>query len=182
MAKAPAKRPGRKRRPCDRNTPEDVLDVFRQVGQIALDPCSNPWSLVRARVEFSAHRGEDGLAAAWHPHVLPGEVAYVNPEYTAGEIPKWMEKANKEARYFNGIGAGIVFLVPADCSTGHYQTGWRTANAVLKWGRRVEFIGGGSGNMWPSVSWFWGPPQLMYRFCYYAEPHGIVEVLRRAPV
>lgn len=171
--------PGIERRKCDHNTPEYVLDAFREVGPIGLDPCSNPWSTVRARVELSAHRGEDGLAARWERYVLPGELVFFNPPYTTGQIPIWTAKAIDQARYVIGAGAGIVNVVPADPSTGAFRTAWDESDAGLLWGKRIPFVGGGSGNMWPSASWFWGTDELVERFLRVAAKHGITVPLRR---
>ena len=45
----------------DRTTPESVLRVVRPID---LDPCSNPWSITKARVSFSKHNCL--TARPWH--------------------------------------------------------------------------------------------------------------------
>ena len=57
-------------------TPEDELARVRQLGRagrIDFDPCSNPGSLVRARVECQLERGEDGFARRWRGRGLVSE-------------------------------------------------------------------------------------------------------------
>jgi hypothetical protein len=96
----------------DHRTPESVLEIIRAYAPIGLDPCSNPWSTVGARVELSKHRGDDGLAACWSAIIMDqGDTAtvYVNPPYGAGLILPWVHKAADE---------GIETLVLARDSVG----------------------------------------------------------------
>lgn len=48
----------------DWNTPEEVLDLVRQLGAIRLDPCSNATSIVAATVQWDG-REVDGLRSSW---------------------------------------------------------------------------------------------------------------------
>ena len=168
------------RKKSDHNTPEAVLSVLRRVGPMGLDPASNPWSTVGARVELSKHRGDDGLAEPWHAHLLPKEQCFVNPPYDRGQIVRWVDKATREDPFVRERGAFITMLVPADPSTAAFQSAWRSCNAFCLWGSRLQFLGSrGDSNPWPSVIWFWG--RQAHRFCHFLEPHGIVQVLRGGP-
>ena len=66
----------------DLGTPAWVLDIVRRiVGQIELDPCSNPWaqSLVRAESAISKHEGMDGLFR-WS--TIASRNVWLNPPYS----------------------------------------------------------------------------------------------------
>jgi hypothetical protein len=61
----------------DWGTPEKYVQAIREFfgGQVDLDPCSNKYSIVGARVEYVLPRN-DGLKDSWN-----SERIYVNPPY-----------------------------------------------------------------------------------------------------
>lgn len=63
----------------DWGTPPVYVEAVREVfgGEIALDPCSNKWSLVGASVEY-LRPANDGLKDSWDYPTI-----YVNPPYGA---------------------------------------------------------------------------------------------------
>lgn len=159
----------------DHNTPEWVLDLVRLVGPIMLDPCSNPWSLVNAPAELSAHRGEDGLQAAWSEIVgdveasgwhggisfdlraadLLEPLVFVNPPFAKGQVLRWATKAAMEATR----GVSTILLSPADSSTRwHREVRNDLANARCDLGKRISFVGAADqGAKQPSALWYFGP-------------------------
>ncbi len=62
-------------------TPDWICECLRELfgGAPDLDPCSNPYSRVGARVEFTLDKGNDGLIDPWD-----GENVYVNPPFGKG--------------------------------------------------------------------------------------------------
>src|SRR5690606_37557826 len=95
----------------DHNTPESVLEVMRDYAPIGLDPCSNMWSTVGARVELCKQRGEDGLDPCWMEIVDSNEIVYVNPPYAAGQIMPWVMTASAHAEI-----SGVETLMLVPCS------------------------------------------------------------------
>jgi hypothetical protein len=82
-------RAGGQDRPQDINTPQFLLDAIYQLWPegIALDPCSNETSIVRAERKLSANdafRGEGGLDVEWP------NFTYANPPYK--NLKHWMVK------------------------------------------------------------------------------------------
>src|SRR5690606_1116683 len=57
-------------------TPRYVLDLVERVGEIGLDPCSNRWSIVPARVKLDIDEGRDGLSTAWKEILADGELVF----------------------------------------------------------------------------------------------------------
>lgn len=161
----------------DLGTPPWFLPFVRRVGPIVLDPCSNPWSLVRARVELSAHRGEDGLATDWseilRAHGGAG-LAYSNPPYGVGHLPKWAAKFSLEAER----DAEIVGLVPCSPDTAWWETMLDACDARCDVHRRIGFEGGehGSGQVRSEVFYFGPNP---YLFGHSFDELGEVHVYRR---
>lgn len=94
---------------------EAVKEFFG--GSIDLDPCSNCYSIVHARVEYSLPE-HDGLIESWNAPTI-----YVNPPYgtdkTRGtRISDWLRKCEEANRLF---GAEVLALVPVATNTGHWK-------------------------------------------------------------
>ncbi len=102
-----------------------VRDVFN--GSIALDPCSNEWSLVNAQTEFRLPDG-DGLRLPWDFPTI-----YVNPPYGSDKIrgttiKHWLYKCNQAHEVF---GSSVLALVPVATNTSHWkQYVWGQATAI----------------------------------------------------
>lgn len=100
-------------------TPPQYVDAVKRVfgGEIELDPCSNPDSVVNARCEFSLPE-TDGLSREWDfPSI------YVNPPYGADRargttIRNWLAKC---ALTRTEYGAQIIALVPVATNTSHWK-------------------------------------------------------------
>jgi hypothetical protein len=179
-----AKPAKRRRRPTgnDRTTPLEVLEVIRAYRAIDLDPCSNPWSLVGARVELSLHRGDNGLEARWD--LLAGEDGwvYLNPSYGPGELARWMAKIAAEASAAPEL--EMMAIVPLSLETRWSAIALDSCDAWGPWRSRIAWGNGDpsvnqGGAKQPSSAWYWGPRR--FRWADHFEPHlADVHVRQRA--
>jgi hypothetical protein len=103
----------------DWGTPEIYVEAVREFfgGAIDLDPCSNEWSIVRAKVEYRLPE-HDGLKDSWH-----FERIYVNPPYgldrrSGTGIKNWLYRCAHAHKTF---GSEILALVPVATNTGHWK-------------------------------------------------------------
>ena len=71
-------------------TPPDITDRLMEffAGPVDVDPCSNPTSIVQARLKYEEH----GLILPWR--IRRPSTAYENPPYSAAEA--WTTKAIAE--------------------------------------------------------------------------------------
>lgn len=83
----------------DWGTPKKYVDAVRECfgGSIDLDPCSNSYSIVHARVEYMLPK-KDGLRESWN---FP--TVYVNPPYGIDRkhgktIKDWLKKCEEAHR------------------------------------------------------------------------------------
>ena len=121
-------------------TPPKYVDAIRRFfsGTIALDPCSNEHSIVRAEVEYSLPH-TDGLAASWN---FP--TVFVNPPYGSDRergttIRDWLRKcAETHAKH----GTEVLALVPVATNTRHWKLYvWGAATAVaFLYDTRLRFL------------------------------------------
>lgn len=112
------------------NTPRWFIDrIEKALGRIALDPCSNSWSEVRAAREFRLERGKDGLSLPWRG------LTYVNPPYGRA-IAVWTARCADQA----GEGAEVIALVPSRTDTAWWQAAARSCQAVVLWRGRFKFM------------------------------------------
>lgn len=165
----------RKRTNDDLGTPKWFLDLVRQVGPIALDPCSNPWSLVRAKVALDGTRGRCGLSRPWAAHIDPGTgLVFWNPVYSR---PKPFCERAVESK---GHGLESIGLLRHDPSTQWSKLLRKHANARCDLDERVAFEGGQyeSGQI-PNSVWYMGPRP--YLFAHVFAPYGEVRVLDDSP-
>lgn len=99
-------------------TPPEYVSVVRKVfgGTIALDPCSNRYSVVGAEVEYRL--ADDGLKASWDFPTI-----YVNPPYGRDPerrttIRSWLQRC---AEAHTKHGSEVIALVPVATNTRHWQ-------------------------------------------------------------
>jgi hypothetical protein len=121
------------------------------VGGVALDPCSNPQSIVGARHNLMLERGEDGLTAEWVQYTVTGGIVFMNPPY-GREIKHWIAKAVAEAHR----GTEIVGLVPGRVDTKWFGQLFNTCDAIGFWRGRIKFLGAPDMAKFPSVVPYWG--------------------------
>lgn len=109
------------------NTPAWFIDrLVRALGPIGLDPCSNEFSIVRAKREVRFDRGEDGLAFSWAGHGL----VFVNPPF------------GREIGAFMGLLSNAdeaVAIVPARTDTAWWHDTALAADVTLLWRGRFSF-------------------------------------------
>ncbi|MFZ0819645.1 MAG: DNA N-6-adenine-methyltransferase [Candidatus Acidiferrales bacterium] len=103
----------------DWGTPKKYVDAVKECfgGEIELDPCSNPFSIVHACVEYLLPK-QDGLRDSWNFQTI-----FVNPPYgidsaRGRSIKDWLRKC-EEAHRFSG--AEVIALVPVATNTGHWK-------------------------------------------------------------
>ena len=103
----------------DWGTPKKYVDAVRECfgGTIDLDPCSNRYSIVNARVEYALPH-KDGLRESWKFSTV-----YVNPPYGIDRqhgktIKDWLRKCEEAHRVH---GSEVVALVPVATNTGHWK-------------------------------------------------------------
>jgi hypothetical protein len=123
-------------------TPPNIVASVRRVfgGEIDLDPCSNSYSLVGARVSYRLP-DQDGLVESWD-----FERIYVNPPYGSDKsrgtrIAHWFARIGGAARR----GSEVIALVPVATNTGHWKKQvYPLAGAVcFLYEPRVRFYIGG---------------------------------------
>jgi hypothetical protein len=121
-------------------TPEKYIDAVKRVfgGAIALDPCSNRYSLVKANTEYRLP-AQDGLKAPWNFPTI-----FVNPPYgidreRGTSIRHWLERCAEAHREHR---AEIIALVPVATNTGHWKKNvFGTATSVcFLYDTRLRFL------------------------------------------
>lgn len=141
-------------------TPEKYVRAVREFfcGSIELDPCSNQFSIVRAKVEYLLPN-HDGLKESWNFKTI-----YVNPPYGIDKergtsIKKWLHRCNAANQEFN---SEVLALVPVATNTGHwkkYVFGSATAVCFL-YDTRLKFLvnghDGGNGAPMSCAMIYWG--------------------------
>jgi len=121
-------------------TPEKYVSAVKRVfgGAIDLDPCSNDYSLVEARLEYSLPL-RDGLKESWDFQTI-----FVNPPYGIDQergtsIKHWLYRCAAAHRHH---GSEVIALIPVATNTGHwkkYVFGGATAVCFL-YDTRLRFL------------------------------------------
>lgn len=125
-------------------TPKILIDAL---GPFDLDPCTEPEG-ERPFDTATTHFYEemDGLSQEWRG------VVFANPPY-GNQTKIWLQKLSRH-------GGGGIALVFARTETDALEVAWRTADAMLFLGRRVQFIRRdgtpGKESAAPSVLIAWG--------------------------
>jgi hypothetical protein len=161
-------------------TPPKYVRAVREVlgGVIALDPCSNPHSVVRAGVEYQLPE-HDGLHSSWEYPTI-----YVNPPYGADRqrgttIKDWMRRC---AQAHEKHGSEVLALVPVATNTKHWKDYvFGVADAVcFLYDTRLRFLvdgkDEGKGAPMSCAMVYWG--RHISRFQEVLLPHGAVVDLR----
>ena len=121
-------------------TPPKYVNAVRKVfgGEIDLDPCSNEWSVVRAKMEYRLPE-HDGLRESWDFPTI-----YVNPPYGADKerrttIKHWLYKCAYAHKYHE---AEVLSLVPVATNTSHWKEYvWGRATAIcFLYDTRLRFL------------------------------------------
>lgn len=121
-------------------TPPKYVDAVRKVlgGRIALDPCSNEWSIVNAETEYRLPE-HDGLRESWDFPTI-----YVNPPYGSDKehgttIKHWLYKCAHAHKHYK---SEVLALVPVATNTSHWKEYvWGRATAVcFLYDTRLRFL------------------------------------------
>ena len=142
-------------------TPPKYVSAIRAFfgGTIALDPCSNRFSIVGAEVEYLLPQ-VDGLKSSWNYPTV-----FINPPYgrdrrRGTSILDWLRKA---ADAYGRYGSEVLALVPVAPNTMHwkrYVFGAATSIAFL-YDTRLKFLvdgrPGGKGAPMACAMLYWGP-------------------------
>ncbi len=121
-------------------TPPKYVNAVRKVfgGEIALDPCSNQWSIVKAKTEYQLPE-HDGLRESWDFPTI-----YVNPPYGADRerhttIKHWLYKCAHAHKQYD---SEVLALVPVATNTSHWKEYiWGRATAVcFLYDTRLRFL------------------------------------------
>ena len=142
-------------------TPPKYVNAIRRFfgGRIALDPCANKWSIVKAEVEYQLPES-DGLRMEWNYPTI-----FVNPPYGADRvrgttIRDWLRKCAETHRKY---GAEVLGLVPVATNTRHWKLYvWGAATGVaFLYDTRLRFLvegrDGGKGAPMSCAMVYWGP-------------------------
>jgi hypothetical protein len=141
-------------------TPRKYVDAVLDClgGQLDLDPCSNPYSIVPARVAYSLPT-HDGLRESWDFPTI-----YVNPPYGADRergttIKDWLRRC---CAAHHGHGSEVLALVPVATNTAHWKRHvWGAATAIaFLYDTRLKFLvdgkDGGKGAPMSCAMIYWG--------------------------
>lgn len=148
------------------NSPRVIVDpLHKHWGNVELDPCSNPGSIVNASHSYCGPGIDvDGLQASWQM----GGLVYVNPPY-GRKIKPWIIKCRDEgesARLLN-TGTEIILLGPARTDTKFFQKiVLPTADSVLLWEGRLTFGGAPAPAVFPSFLAYWGHNKAKFKLAY----------------
>lgn len=157
-------------------TPRGYVKAIKRFfgGSIALDPCSNEYSIVHAETEFMLPQN-DGLSEDWNYPTV-----YMNPPYGADRergttIKNWLAKC---ALTHQKYGSEILALVPVATNTGHWkQSVFGQARAIcFLYDTRLKFLengsGAGKGAPMACAMIYWG--RDYNKFCDVFIEHGAV--------
>ncbi len=164
-------------------TPEKYVNAVTKMfeNHIALDPCSNEYSIVNADVSYSLPEN-DGLSKSWEYMTI-----YVNPPYGRDKIrgtsiKQWLQKcaqANEE------YGAEVLALVPVATNTGHWKKSvfGIAAGVCFLYDTRLKFLinscNGGKGAPMACAMIYWG--KHFNKFLSVFNKFGAVVDLRKLP-
>lgn len=161
-------------------TPPKYVKVIKEFfgGEIALDPCSNEYSVVGANSEYRLPES-DGLVLPWNAPTV-----FVNPPYgrdrlRGTSIINWFKKCQDTHLHF---GAEVLALVPVATNTRHWKefVFGAAEGVVFLYDTRLKFLekGGaiGKGAPMACAMVYWGSDYN--RFEDFFLPFGAVIDLR----
>jgi len=152
----------------DWQTPDDVLDVVRQVAPIALDPCTTPDNPTGAQcwIAPTSPLGCGLTHSRGWSQLACGGLVYVNPPY-GRECAVWVNRCVAEG----SLGLPIVLLVAARPGSRWGQRLLASADAVCFWRGRIKFRGATAGAPFDSLFAAWN---CRARFEDAFAPHGTI--------
>lgn len=160
----------------DWGTPQIYVSAVKEFfgGEIDLDPCSNEYSIVRAKVEYRLPQ-HDGLSASWNFKRI-----YVNPPYGLDRkrgtgIKNWFYRC---AHAHKTYGSEVLALVPVATNTGHWKkyVFGKARSVCFLADTRLKFLvngeNGGKGAPMSCAMIYWGSDHD--RFCGVFKRFGAV--------
>ena len=143
----------------DWGTPQKYVEAVRACfgGAIDLDPCSNRYSIVNARVEYCPP--DHGLLESWDYQTI-----YVNPPYGSDQehdttIKNWLSKCEEAHRLYH---AEVIALIPVATNTGHWKKYiyGKAIGICFLYDTRLKFLengqNGGRGAPMSCAMVYWG--------------------------
>lgn len=155
--------------------PKYVSAVKEFFGEIELDPCSNPKSIVKAKVEYVLPKN-DGLKDSWNFSTI-----YVNPPYGLDKlrgtsIKDWIRKCAEAHLEYQ---SEVLALIPVAVNTKHWkQYVFSEANSICFLAdTRLKFINGGHDKGAPMACAiiYWGKDTEKF-YDHFSKYGAVVEV------
>ncbi|TAK63058.1 MAG: N-6 DNA methylase [Bacteroidetes bacterium] len=157
-------------------TPQKYVKAVKEVfgGSIALDPCSNEFSIVHAKTEYVLPK-HDGLRESWNfPSI------YVNPPYGIDKkkgttIKNWLARC---AHAYEEYGSQVLALIPVAPNTTHWKkyVFTKARGICFLYDTRLRFLengkDGGKGAPMACAMIYWG--NNFYRFYEVFIEYGAV--------
>jgi hypothetical protein len=110
------------------------LYIVNWLPPIALDPCANKRSHVKAFQTICLEDGQDGLALDWQQIACGGDVIFCNPPYSDCSV--WVAKCALEGAY----ALPVIALLPAYSGDAYWHRNvWGKASWVAYHRGRVRF-------------------------------------------
>ena len=110
-------------------TPDKIFSLLNEEFGFTLDPCCE---IHTAKCDKYFTEAEDGLLQDWS-----GEVVFVNPPYSRGNIDKWMKKCYDESLK----GTIIVALIPVSSSAKWWHEYVWNKSHIHYFKGRIRFVG-----------------------------------------
>lgn len=157
-------------------TPQKYVDAVKAFfgGAVSLDPCSNDYSVVRAKAEYRLP-ATDGLLASWEYPTIFVNPPYGNDKARGTRIAHWLARCS-EAHVKHG--SEVLALVPVATNTGHWKKSvWPAATSIAFLAdTRLKFLvdgkEGGKGAPMACCMIYWGKDAAKFRKVF--EAYGAV--------
>lgn len=142
-------------------TPDEVLDLVREMGPIILDPCASQDERDWFAEDNYNGTQRDGLDTPWKFGNGRSGIVYVNPPY-GRHVSAWTSCAVVEARTC----AEIIILTPARTDTKWFHGDLLCADAWCLWRGRMRFSLPGqearNSATFPSLLTYFGPHRRLF--------------------
>ena len=141
-------------------TPKKYVDAVKKVfgGEIDLDPCSNKFSIVKAKTEYVLPKN-DGLEDTWDFKRIYVNPPFGNDKQRGTRIANWLKRC-AEANEIHE--SEVIALVPIAANTGHWKNSvWGKARMIcFLYDTRLKFLvagkDGGKGAPMACAMVYWG--------------------------
>lgn len=154
----------------DWGTPANYVQAVKEFfgGEIDLDPCSNLYSIVNAKMEYRLPE-HDGLKEGWNYKRI-----YVNPPYGLDRkrgtgIKNWLYRC---ALAHKSYGSEVLALVPVATNTGHWKkyVFGKARSMCFLYDTRLKFLvngeNGGKGAPMSCAMVYWGIDHDKFAFIF----------------